>query len=71
MIVVLWGHIYTHSVGPGTRVPQPLELLEHKGDSVWDVMPKEILALKRDNERQEQILFRRERVGGHCCGPTR
>src|SRR5262249_26887538 len=32
---------------PGARVPQPLEVLEHHGDSPWDGVLKEILALTK------------------------
>lgn len=34
---------------PGPRVPQPLEILEHYGDSSWDVILKEILGLTKMN----------------------
>jgi hypothetical protein len=34
---------------PGARVPQPLEVLEHHGDSAWDVVLKEILSLTKMN----------------------
>jgi hypothetical protein len=34
---------------PGARVPRPLEVLEHFGDSPWDVVLKEILALTKMN----------------------
>ena len=34
---------------PGPRVPQPLEILEHRGDSPWDVVLREILALTKMN----------------------
>ena len=34
---------------PGARVPRPLEVLEHFGDSSWDVVLKEILALTKMN----------------------
>jgi len=34
---------------PGSRVPQPLEVLEHYGDSSWDRVLKEILALTKMN----------------------
>jgi len=34
---------------PGARVPRPLEVLEHHGDSAWDVVLKEILALTKMN----------------------
>jgi len=34
---------------PGARVPQPLEVLEHVGDSPWDVVLREILALTKMN----------------------
>lgn len=34
---------------PGARVPQPIEILEHMGDSPWDVVLREILALTKMN----------------------
>jgi hypothetical protein len=34
---------------PGARVPQPLEVLEHHGDSPWDTVLREILALTKMN----------------------
>jgi hypothetical protein len=34
---------------PGARVPQPLEVLEHFGDSPWDIVLREILALTKMN----------------------
>ena len=34
---------------PGARVPQPLEILEHHGDSPWDGVLKEVLALTKMN----------------------
>lgn len=34
---------------PGARVPQPIEILEHHGDSPWDFVLKEILALTKIN----------------------
>jgi len=34
---------------PGPRVPRPLEILEHHGDSPWNVMLGEILALTKMN----------------------
>lgn len=34
---------------PGPRVPRPLEILEHHGDSEWDVMLREVLALTKLN----------------------
>lgn len=34
---------------PGARVPQPLEILEHHGDSPWSVVLQEILALTKMN----------------------
>ena len=34
---------------PGARVPRPLEILEHHGDSPWDVLLKETLALTKMN----------------------
>jgi hypothetical protein len=33
----------------GARVPQPLEILEHFGDSPWDVVLREVLALTKMN----------------------
>lgn len=34
---------------PGARVPQPLEVLEHIGDSPWDTVLRELLALTKMN----------------------
>jgi len=34
---------------PGARVPQPLEITEHHGDSPWDVVLREILGLTKLN----------------------
>jgi hypothetical protein len=34
---------------PGSRAPQPLEITEHHGDSPWDAVLKEILALTKMN----------------------
>jgi len=34
---------------PGARVPQPLEILEHNGDSPWNVILQEILAMTKMN----------------------
>lgn len=34
---------------PGPRVPQPLEILEHIGDSPWDLVLREVLALTKMN----------------------
>lgn len=34
---------------PGARVPRPLEILEHYGDSPWSVLLQEILALTKLN----------------------
>lgn len=34
---------------PGARVPQPLEVLEHVGDSPWDLVLKELMALTKMN----------------------
>jgi hypothetical protein len=34
---------------PGPRVPQPLEVMEHYGDSPWDLVLKEVLALTKMN----------------------
>jgi hypothetical protein len=34
---------------PGARVPQPLEVLEHYGDSPWNVVLHEMLALTKMN----------------------
>ncbi|TKJ43753.1 hypothetical protein CEE36_03440 [candidate division TA06 bacterium B3_TA06] len=34
---------------PGPRVPQPLEILEHHGDSPWNTVLEEILALTKIN----------------------
>ena len=34
---------------PGARVPQPIEILEHIGDSPWDTVLREILSLTKMN----------------------
>src|SRR5712692_2677850 len=34
---------------PGPRVPQPIEILEHYGDSAWNIVLEEILALTKLN----------------------
>jgi hypothetical protein len=34
---------------PGARVPRPLEILEHHGDSPWSVVLEEVLALTKLN----------------------
>jgi hypothetical protein len=34
---------------PGPRVPQPLEIMEHFGDSPWDLVLREVLALTKMN----------------------
>jgi len=34
---------------PGPRVPRPVEVLEHLGDSPWDLVLREILALTKMN----------------------
>lgn len=34
---------------PGPRVPQPLSIMEHHGDSPWDVVLRDILALTKMN----------------------
>lgn len=34
---------------PGARVPQPMEVLEHHGDSPWNVVLQEMLALTKMN----------------------
>ena len=34
---------------PGARVPQPLEILEHFGDSPWDTVLREVLSLTKVN----------------------
>ncbi len=34
---------------PGPRVPQPIEILEHHGDSAWNIVLEEILALTKLN----------------------
>jgi hypothetical protein len=34
---------------PGPRVPRPLDIVEHYGDSPWDLMLREVLALTKMN----------------------
>lgn len=43
------GYIPFLQTYPGARVPQPIEILEHHGDSPWHVTLKEILVLTKMN----------------------
>lgn len=43
------GYIPYMRTYPGIRVPQPLEILEHHGDSPWTVILEEILAMTKMN----------------------
>ncbi|QDV90773.1 hypothetical protein RAS2_18560 [Phycisphaerae bacterium RAS2] len=43
------GYIPFLGTYPGARVPRPLEILEHHGDSGWDTTLREILALTKMN----------------------
>jgi hypothetical protein len=48
-LLYLLGYIkYLHTY-PGPRAPQPVEILEHYGDSPWDTVLTEILALTKMN----------------------
>jgi hypothetical protein len=47
LLLYTTGHIPYLRTYPGARVPQPLEVTEHHGDSSWDVILREILALTK------------------------
>ena len=49
MLLYTYGYIPYFEVYPGPRVPSPLEILEHFGDSTMDTLGKEILALTKLN----------------------
>ena len=49
MLLYTSGYIPYLEVYPGPRVPSPLEILEHFGDTTMDVIGKEILALTKLN----------------------
>ena len=49
LLLYTTGYISFLRTYPGARSPQPLEILEHHGDSAWDVILKEILALTKMN----------------------
>jgi hypothetical protein len=43
------GYIPYLRTNPGARVPRPLHIVEHHGDSPWNVVLQEILALTKMN----------------------
>jgi hypothetical protein len=49
LLLYTTGYIPYLRTYPGARVPQPLEVLEHFGDSPWDVVLREVLALTKMN----------------------
>ena len=49
LLLYTTGYIPYLRTYPGARVPQPLEVLEHHGDSPWDVVLREVLALTKMN----------------------
>jgi hypothetical protein len=49
LLLYTTGYIPYLRTYPGARVPQPLEILEHFGDSPWDVVLREVLALTKMN----------------------
>ncbi len=48
-LLYLLGYIPFLRTYPGPRAPQPIEILEHYGDSPWDTLLTEILALTKMN----------------------
>jgi hypothetical protein len=44
---------------PGPRVPQPIEILEHHGDSAWNIVLEEILALTKLNWNTANFAYSR------------
>ncbi|ODS32953.1 MAG: hypothetical protein SCARUB_01892 [Candidatus Scalindua rubra] len=48
-LLYLLGYIPFLRSYPGPRAPQPIEILEHHGDSPWDTVLTEILALTKMN----------------------
>ena len=49
LLLYTMGYVPYLRTYPGPRVPQPIEVLEHYGDSPWDVILQEILALTKMN----------------------
>lgn len=49
LLLYTTGYIPYLRTYPGPRVPQPIEVLEHYGDSPWDVVLQEILGLTKMN----------------------
>ncbi len=47
LLLYTTGYIPYLRTYPGTRVPQPLEVTEHYGDSAWNLILREILALTK------------------------
>lgn len=49
MLLYTVGYVSYLRTYPGARVPQPLDIIEHHGDSPWNVVLEEILALTKMN----------------------
>ena len=49
LILYTTGYIPYLKTYPGARVPRPLEIIEHHGDSPWNVILAEIMALTKMN----------------------
>lgn len=49
MLLYTVGYVPYLRTYPGARVPHPLEIIEHHGDSPWNVVLEEILALTKMN----------------------
>jgi hypothetical protein len=47
LLLYTTGYIPYLRTYPGARIPQPLEVTEHHGDSPWDLILREILALTK------------------------
>ena len=58
MLLYTSGFIPYLGVYPGPRVPSPLEILEHIGDSTIDVIGKEILALTKLNYNNAKFCIK-------------
>lgn len=49
LLLYTMGYVPFLKTYPGPRVPWPLQVMEHHGDSPWDVVLREILALTKMN----------------------
>jgi hypothetical protein len=51
LLLYATGYIPYLRTYPGGRVPEPVEVLEHHGDSPWNVVLQEVLALTKWSAR--------------------